>query len=167
MSEAIYINTGSMTLIEFYGSTLREPLFTTLISISALILAAKTYIVVMIKEKVIDNKVYRRAKYANIELIAKDEGIDLTDEMKRNKLFKPLLDLSWWLSIGVCATLLAGILQFTVGLFDYKSCVYTCLAAAAVSITIMCWNIWLSYDKLRDYYKYCIEFEIPKDDTCD
>lgn len=126
----------------FFQTSLRQPLFAGLLTVSAFLFSLKTFIIVTMKQNVYGTPEYK-AEW--------EEKKKLNSELKR---YTPLRNFALLLFFAVLVSLLAAISQFTVGLLDNP-------LAAIVSISFAVWSISMIFVSLvylqvnlRSWFKF-------------
>jgi hypothetical protein len=113
---------GDRSFHAFYASDLRGDIFAACLTLSGFLYAAYTFIIVHMKSEVYDTEEYKRVfemhRTAN----------------KTLTLYGPLRKLSKRLFRTVIATLIAAVLQFSLGLIPYNWAAVICLLAGAYAI---------------------------------
>lgn len=116
------VESGADTFAEFYADDLRGNLFSGCLTFGGFLFAAYTFIVILMKTAVYDSSDYRKI----FEEKRKGDS--------RLQRYEPLRKLSRKLMNAVVLTLVAGVLQLTVGLIPYNWAASICLFAFLVAV---------------------------------
>ena len=117
-------------LWEYYSTHIRGNLFAGLIAVGGFLMTGKTFILVTMKQNVFDDSKY-------IDRFNKLRKYDVS--LKR---YEPLVQLKDVLYVSVYMTVIAAIIQLTVGLIPHWS-------AALISVFFAIWSIVLVIDSLN------------------
>lgn len=129
---------------DYYQKHLRGNIFAGLISVGGFLMAGKTFILITMKQNVFDSPEY----------IKRHEDLRVLDPDL--KLYDQLIELKDILYLSVLVTILAAIVQFTIGLIPHWSFSF-------LAITVSIFSIILVIDGLN-YIKINLDFWLKSDD---
>lgn len=130
---------GDNSFHAFYASDLRGDIFAACLTLSGFLYAAYTFIIVHMKTEVYDTPQYKAVF-----------DLQRSGNSKLSR-YGPLRNLSNRLFKTVVATLVAAVMQFTVGLIPYNWAAVLCLLAGAYSIYELAHGVHIVHVNLRDW----------------
>ena len=113
------------SLCEFYGNSLRAPLFTGFFTLTSFMLAAKAFVVLNIKREVYDTDAYA-------SLLRERRKIN-----SKITRYGPLKRLSSLLFVTIILAFVTSVAQMTFGLISQNWAVLLCLGCAVVAIVMV------------------------------
>lgn len=134
-----FFQNGEKSFQAFYASELRGDIFAACLTLSGFLYAAYTFIIVHMKTEVYDAEHYK----ALFQIKRKAD--------KTLSRYGPLRNLSARLFRTVVATLIAAILQFTIGLLPYNWAAIVCSIAAICSLWELARGVHLVHQNLHDW----------------
>ncbi|MFY8351052.1 hypothetical protein AAEU29_10995 [Pseudoalteromonas sp. SSM20] len=134
---------------KFYAEHLRGHLFAGFLALGGFLLSLKTFIVVTMKEKVYDNKEYRKGV-----VLAKKRKTEIT-------VYGPLKELSDYLFYSIIVSIFAAVLQLTLGLFEHTFTTVLCLYFCILATSLLTHSLMLIKNNLDTWFSY-LEAEEPK-----
>lgn len=138
-----FFNCGELARFStFYATSLRGSLFAGFLTLGGFLMSLKTFIIVNMKKEVYDSPAY----------VEKFESLKLNKPMLCR--YKPLKDLSDVLFVTILSCLSTSILQLTVGLLENFYASVVCITAAAGSILLLGWTLYLIRVNLQDMFKH-------------
>lgn len=125
---------------DMYRANMRSSMFTAFLTLSGFLLSAKTFIVVNMKKEVYDNPAYR-------------DNFNTQKKLKPDmSLYGPLQTLSRRLTINVASSLIASILQFSVGFIHHWAAAAICVASAIVVIIMLFVSLYQIHNNLNNMF---------------
>lgn len=113
------------TFPSFYAANIRGHVFAGFLALGGFLLSLKTFIVINMKQNLYDNPEYQKLH----------EKTQKRSKIKKT-LYEPLKELSDILFYAISASLLAALLQMTLGLYEVLwasiTCMYFCMLAAVL-----------------------------------
>lgn len=133
-------------LLAAYDVRLRASLFAGLLTVGGFILSLETFIVIKLKENVYDDARYRRRFRLAKEQLGHGEQV-----------YSPLKRLTSFLSLSVCCSLLAAVVQLTLGFVaNYWACLIT--IGFAVFAVVLLFAVMLAIrGALNSYFEFIDE----------
>ncbi len=130
-------------LPEFYAQTLRNSLFTGLLTIGTFLFAVKTFIVIKLKEDIFDTPFYR-------ERVERHRRAKPSGNISQYGPLKRLTSVLYYASV---VALFSAVLQLTVGLFEAAWSAVLCIVSALVSISLLFTAMFLVKRNLNIWLK--------------
>lgn len=126
----------------FYAVSLRGSLFAGFLTLGGFLMSLKTFIIVNMKKEVYDSAAY----------IKKFDALKLASPSLCR--YEPLQALSNVLFVTILSCLSTSVMQLTVGLVESFYASLFCLIAAASSIALLGWTLYLIRANLQDMFKH-------------
>ena len=139
-TEILALLTNPSPFQEFYAEELRGSLFDGCLTFGGFLLAAYTFIVIHMKQAVYDTPQYTKT----FEEKREADG--------RLKKFDPLRRMSRSLFRAVVVTLVAAILQLTLGLVPSSAAAAICLIDALAAVWVVFVSMKLMAENLRSWF---------------
>jgi hypothetical protein len=133
----------------FFEEHLREPLFIGLLTVAAFLFSLQTFIVVTMKENVYGTKAYEKEWR---------EALSVTPGIKR---YAALERFSSLLFLAVLVSLIAAVLQFTLGLVQRPYAAVLSVAVALWSILLIFVSLFLLQKNLKSWFEFLAKDEPP------
>ncbi|KES17413.1 hypothetical protein GASC598B02_008840 [Gilliamella apicola SCGC AB-598-B02] len=124
-----YIFSKNNPFVDFYQQNLRGYLFSGFISVGSFLLSLHTFVISNIKDKV-----YLTVEYQKIFADCNNCNIE---DIDKQKLLKPLDNLSWFINWSITLAILTAILQFTLGLCAKPLASLICVFFSILTIIFM------------------------------
>jgi len=128
--------------IIYYEKNLRGSLFSGFLTVGGFLLSLKTFIIIKLKENVYDHPEY--LKRFN-EMKKLDHGLEL---------YSPLCRLADFLFWAVLSTIVAAILQLTLGLIGFYLPILIVLWISIFAIILLIYSLIIIRSNLNDYFKF-------------
>jgi hypothetical protein len=135
-----FVGVKAEDVVSFYALNLRGSLFGGFLTVAAFLFSLKTFIVISMKENV-----YGTEKYEKIF----KERKKLFPELKR---YGPLSNLSDLLFLSILISLVAALLQFTVGIFSIYLLVLLCVGFAVWAMEMIFISLFFMRSNLKDWF---------------
>lgn len=129
-------------ILDFFQKHLREPLFIGLLTVAAFLFSLKTFIIVTMKENVYGTTAYEK-KWR--------KALELSPGLKR---YAGLERFSLLLFSSVLISLIAAVLQFTLGLVDEPYAAIISIGSAIWSIAMIFVSLFYLQINLRSWFKF-------------
>lgn len=126
----------------FYALSLRGSLFAGFLTLGGFLMSLKTFIIVNMKKEVYDSPAY----------VKRFDTLKLTSPSISR--YKPLKALSDVLFVTILSCLSTSVMQLTVGLVENFYASLLCLMAAAGSIALLAWTLYLIRANLQDMFNH-------------
>lgn len=117
-------------IVEFYQTSLREPLFSGFLTIGAFLFSLKTFIITVMKKEVYDTEEYKR------------KFLELQDIDKSLKKYDNLKYLGELLFYTVLTSLIVAVSQFTLGFLNFDLASMICTSLAVSGIALLIWGLY-------------------------
>lgn len=136
-----FVGVKGADVVNFYAINLRASLFGGFLTVAAFLFSLKTFIVLGMKENV-----YGTEKY---EETFKEQK-KLFPELER---YGPLSNLSDLLFLSILISLVAALLQFTVGIFPAYLLVLLCVGFAVWAMGMIFISLFFMQSNLKDWFE--------------
>ena len=130
------------SFVDYYQKHLRGNLFAGFLSLGGFLFSLKTFIVIKLKENVYDCDGYRKV-FSDMKKINGDM-----------KLYTPLENVSNFLFYAVLFSIIAAILQLTLGLLNNFWAVVVSIGSAIMAILVLLIALFMIKTSLNDYFKF-------------
>lgn len=126
----------------FYAESLRSDLFNGFLALAGFMLAAKTFIVIHMKQEVYGKEEYGKRFYERRELVGESKAT-------RYGSLRRMSDALYWI---VVSSVVAALSQFTVGLVPWSLAALLCLGTAVFAIWKLVQGLCLMKENLNSWF---------------
>ncbi|MCG9694966.1 MULTISPECIES: hypothetical protein [Vibrio] len=128
---------------EFYAKNIRGHLFAGFLALGGFLMSLKTFIIVNMKENVYDNKKYKETW---------DKQKNLNKSI--GTLYQPLRELSDILFYAILASIIAAVMQMTVGFISSIFASILCILSAVFASILLLQSLRIIKSNLNRWFEY-------------